>query len=242
MDPSVELRNIVYRSDAGRLLFDRASVALYSGSRTLVCGQFASGKGAIVSFLAGLTPPQQGEVRLFGTDITAVDRSRLDRIRRRIGFVFEDSVLVSNLKVIENVALPLHYHTSLSYQESMRRALDLLVDSGYVGDVWALPGPLPLYSKKTVALARAIALKPDVVVFENQETGLTSEERNGLCETLVRYQKAGEGRLLVFTSGDCGDAALVEADRVVEIRDKSFVDPGVLEAAAINGGGGGRGG
>lgn len=222
MAPLVELKHVTFRTERGVVIFDDASLSLYPGERVLVYGPFSSGKGVLVKFLAGFLRPDRGEVFIYDTDLTGLDRVKLDRVRRQVGYVFEDSALVSNLKAIENVALPLLYHTSMGRDESMEKALELLESVSYRGDIWALPGVLPMYEKKLVAVARALALSPDLVVFEHLEAGLTSEERSHIAEILKGYHNGEAGRLLLFTTSNREDGALIEAGREVMITDHGF--------------------
>ena len=222
MTPLIELKGVTFVSDRGALLFDDADLSLFAGERVMVSAPYASGKGAFVKLLCGLARPVSGSIVLFGEDIVQMDRSGLDRTRRMAGFVFEDSALISNLKVIENVALPLLYHTSLGRDESMERALRLLETVGYALDVWLLPGALPIYERELVILARALALGPQAVVFEHLEVGLTEPQKRHIAGVLTGYQESSPERLLVFTSEKEEIKTLIRADRVVRIEDRGF--------------------
>lgn len=222
MSPLIELKDITFRTDKGILLFNEAELSLYAGERVHIYGPFSSGKGVLVKFLAGLFKPDKGTISIYGTEITGLDRRKLDKVRRKVGFILEDSPLISNLKVIENVALPLLYHTPFGRDESMMKALKLLDEVGYSGDVWALPGVLPLYEKKLVAVARALALGPQVIVYENLTAGLTSTERTQIYGVLTKYHEGSIDRLLVFTSSNVDNAGQINASRVVRIEDHGF--------------------
>lgn len=218
MGTIVEIKSISCYTEAGRPLFEDASLSFSSGERVLVIAPVASGKSVLIRMLAGLIKPDKGTVEVFGEDISALARDELNKLRQRIGFVFHDSVLISNLKVIENVALPLMYHRSaISFEEAMQEAARLIEGTGFRGDLWGLPGMLPLYAKKEIALARALVLKPEIVVCENLWDGLTDTEKRSLSLLLIKYQEANPASLLVFTALNEAEASLVRPGRVVRI-------------------------
>lgn len=224
MPPVIELRDVTCRGNDGRVIFENVNLSLSGGEKVLITAPIASGKSTLLRLIAGLVKPDSGEVRVFGKDIASLDFEELNRLRVRIGFVFQDNALISNLKVIENVSLPLLYHTQLAYEEAMEKARDLLDLSGYRGDPWVLPGPLPMYAKKEVAMARALSMDPDVIVCENLWEGLTEMEREHLAKLLLWYLRTGSERLLVFTANNETDARLISPGRVIRIEGNKIVE------------------
>lgn len=223
-NPLIELRGITLRTDDGAFIFNGANLSLYPGERVLVTAPVASGKGVLIRLISGLVRPDEGSVILFGTDISDLKSERLAAIRKRLGLVFQDSILISNLKAVENVALPLLYHTDLPYDDAMARAMELLGLAGYRGDSWALPGPLPQHAKKEVAIARALALEPQALICESLSEGLTIEEQERLAGLLLKYQEQRPESLLVFTSTGTAEASLYRPDRVIRIEGRDFTE------------------
>jgi len=213
----IEIRDVTCFTEDGRTIFDRITLTLSEGERVLVTAPIASGKGLFIKLIAGMERPASGSITVFGTDTSALSVHALNNIRKRIGFIVHDNILISNLKVIENVALPLLYHAGLSYNESIRRAATLLSSVGYKGSPWELPGPLPLYLKKTVAVARSLALDPQIIVCENLSEGLMPSENDFLSDIIVEYQEAQAGRMAVFTAAAGTDVSRIRPSRVVRI-------------------------
>ncbi|MBI2412289.1 MAG: ATP-binding cassette domain-containing protein [Deltaproteobacteria bacterium] len=225
MGTLVDIKSVSCYTEAGRPLFEDASLSFSDGERVLIIAPLASGKSVLIRMLAGLSTPDKGTVTVLGEDIAALAKEDLNRLRQRIGFVFHDSVLISNLKVIENVALPLIYHrSSLSYEEAMQGAASLIAETGFRGDLWGLPGMLPLYAKKEIALARALILKPEIVICENLWDGLTDTEKRGLSLLLLKYQESNPGSLLIFTALSDADAPLVRPGRVLRIDGSRIIE------------------
>lgn len=222
----IEFDEVTCLSEDGRKIFDGVNLGLSEGERVLVTAPMASGKGLFIKLLAGIERPCSGSVTVFGTDMSGLSLQALNKLRMAMGFIVHDNILISNLKVIENVALPLLYHAGLSYSEALRRAAALLTSVGYKGSPWELPGPLPLYLKKTVAVARALALEPRIIVCENLSEGLMPSENDFLSGLLVEYHKAKEGRLAIFTAANNADAERIKPTRTLRI-----AGGGIVEAA-----------
>jgi ABC-type transporter Mla maintaining outer membrane lipid asymmetry ATPase subunit MlaF len=223
MPALIELKDLSCCAEDGSVVFDSVDLKFSGGEKVILTGPLGSGKGRFVRMLAGVVPPVKGKLFLFGTDTSGLDMDELNVIRRRMGFVLQESTLISNLKVLENAALPLLYHSDLSQEECMERALKLLGRTGYKGGLWDLPAHLPLHSKKEVAVARALALAPEIVVCENISSGLTDDEKERMAGFLTDYHGAMPGRLLIVSSNADLDMQLYEPDRVVRIVDRKLV-------------------
>lgn len=218
----IELRGVSNFEKDGRAIFDNAELVLSGGERIIISAPLASGKSVLLRMLAGLSKPDEGAVYIFGRDIASAAPEELSGIRKRMGFVFQDSVLISNLKVIENVALPLLYHSDFSYEECLERALVLLDKTGFRGEAWGLPGPLPVYAKKEATIARALALEPEIIVCENLSSGLTNSEMEHLTGVLLEYHGKRPDRLLVMTTYIDSEIDLIKPDRVIRIVNGKF--------------------
>lgn len=220
----VELINVSSFTETGSAVFDGANLRLIAGERVLITAPVASGKSLFLKLLAGLSRPEKGVVFLFGRDMAELDADGLNQARSRMGFVFQENILISNLKVVENVALPILYHGSISYEEAMKRSFELLDMTGFRGDAWSLPGPLPHYAKKEVALARALALDPDIVVCENIWDFLKDDEKTHISALLNGYQARHRGALMIFTANSENDAQYSRPDRVIRIESGGFTE------------------
>ncbi|MBI5492205.1 MAG: ATP-binding cassette domain-containing protein [Deltaproteobacteria bacterium] len=223
MGPLIEIKDLTSSSDDGRKIFEGASLALSGGEKVLVTAPVSAGKSLLLKLIAGLVRPEGGVVRVFGEDIANLSGDGLKSIRKRMGFVFQDTTLISNLKVIENVALPMQYHTEISYASSMERARLLLEEAGFTGDLWALPGPLPLFAKKEVAAARALSLEPEIILCENITDGLTEFEKERVASFILGYHASG-GKLLILTSNTGDEETFFRPGRMVRIEGRRLVE------------------
>lgn len=227
MPDIVEINNAcVYEKD-GRSIFEGVNLRLGSGEKVFLVAPLGSGKGLLLRWIAGMERPAKGSVRVLGQDISTLDADGLNALRCRLGLVVHENCLISNLKVIENCLLPLLYHTNMPYDEAMKKAGALLESAGFTGDPWEMPGPLPNYVKKQIAIARALVLDPEIIVCENLSDGLTSVESARLFELILNYRSSSHCALFLFTSNDMDDAAFVKPDRILRIENNRIVEEGV---------------
>lgn len=220
----IELKDVTCFSGDESSFIDAANVKFLRGEKVVVLAPMASGKGLLINLVAGLVRPYEGTVYVFGQDTTWLDGEAINAIRQKIGFVFPECTLISNLKVIENVALPLLYHSDLTYDECMERSLKLLGSAGYRGGVWDQPGHLSPYARKAVATARALAMAPEIVVSEDLTIGLTEPQKAGLAAVTSEYHKTHDRSLLLHITYEESDIDLIRPDRVVRFEGNRLVE------------------
>jgi phospholipid/cholesterol/gamma-HCH transport system ATP-binding protein len=222
LPPLIEIKGLFYETEGGISLFEDVNLEFWGGEKVAFIGPLSSGKIELLRILSGIARPKKGDVCLFGQAIGEISRRELDKLRERIGFIFLNPTLISNLKVIENVALPILYHTSDSNDEVIKKARLLLEDVNYMGDVWSLPGILPFFARKIVAFARAMSLNPDIVMCDRYLVGLDSEQRQHMLDLLNGFHQKKDGRLTLITSDDEKEIKSLELDRVFKIEGKTL--------------------
>ena len=220
----IELKDMTcFRGDQ-RSFIEGANVKFLSGEKVAVLVPSDSARGLITNLIAGFVNPYKGKVYVFGQDMAWLDDEARNGLRQNIGFVFPECMLISNLKVIENVSLPLLYHSDLTYDECMERSLRLLGSAGYRGEIWAPPGALSLYALRAVATARAMAMEPDILVCEDITGGLSADQRAKLMDVTSEYHSTRKGSLLLHITYQESDIDLINPDRVVRIDGNRFVE------------------
>jgi len=161
----------------------------------------------LVRVLTGLTLLQEGRVLVLGSDLGLLSRDGQDEVRRRIGIVYPDGGLISNLKILENVTLPLLYHTGESSREIEKRAIALLDRFGCRGVLFELPGNLSASWRRRAGFARAFALEPEVIIYHWREGGLDMEERELFLREAVAFHGEAPGRTTIFLTPHAGALA-----------------------------------
>lgn len=180
---------------------------LIPGSQTTVfLGPSGAGKTVLMKHIIGLLKPDTGQIMIDGEDITKATGKDLYRIRKKFGMLFQDSALFDSMSVAENVAFPLVHHTSLKSVQIaaiVERKLDLV---GMPGTGDKFPAELSGGMRKRVALARAIVMEPQIVLFDEPTSGLDPINAASVCEMIENTQKV-LGMTYVVISHDI-DAAL----------------------------------
>ena len=199
------LHNVTFRASAGKV------TAVVTGSRTL--------DELLIRLLLGLVAPETGTVQIFGHDISTTTPRVMTVIRRRIGVVSPVGGLVSNLKVWENVVLPLEYHTDLAPEEIETRGREALRLIGYEGKLMILPGLLSPFERRQVGCARAMALGADLMVYDNLFEGLLPAEQTQLRDAVHSFQKNVPGRTALFFSSVTNQTEGLLLDDTVTLTD-----------------------
>lgn len=213
---TLSLENVTFGFN-GTELFKGIDLRVFQGEIFAIVGTSGSGTSTFLKLCIGLLKPQQGVIRIYGIDITTVSFQKLNEIRLRIGFVFQDGGLISNMTLFENVALPLRYHTSL-YDEAIRDIaegkLSLVEISGYEG---YFPAQLSMEYKIRAGLARALALDPMLIFYDEPAAGLDEDKSNSLLR-LIKRLRDEFGVTSVVVSHNM-DFATSIADRIAVIGD-----------------------
>lgn len=220
----IEIKDLYHVAGNGVVIFEGVDVEFYSGERVAIIGPHGSGKTALIRLFLGLDKPKRGGIYLFGKDAGALERSELDRHRQNIGVILEDAGIVSNLKVIENVMLPLQYHTDIASDNIMERAISLLDYVGYRGDIWSLPGPLPAYTKKRVALARAMSLDPTIMLYDMLLEGLDDTQSSAMLGLVDKFHMDKKERLSIMTVNNEKDIKEITLDRILRIENRRILE------------------
>ncbi|OQC38140.1 MAG: putative phospholipid import ATP-binding protein MlaF [Acidobacteria bacterium ADurb.Bin051] len=169
--PLFEIRGLVKRYE-GRAVLAGLDFDVARGECFAILGRSGCGKSVTLRQLVGLERPDAGTVRFDGTDLTTLSEEELYPVRRRVAMLFQSGALFDSLDVFENVAFPLREHARLAPDELARRVAEKLALVHLTGSEERLPAQLSGGMRKRVALARAIALDPEAVLFDEPTTGL----------------------------------------------------------------------
>lgn len=208
----VECRNVSFGYDQRRIL-DDVSFTVPRGKVTALMGASGGGKTTVLRLIGGQIRPQSGELLFDGQDVSALDREGLYRIRRRMGMLFQFGALFTDLSVFDNVAFPLREHAGLP--ESLVRDIVLMKLNavGLRGARDLLPSQVSGGMARRVALARAIALDPDLVMYDEPFAGLDPISL-GTAAHLIRNLNDTLGITSIVVSHDLEETFHI-ADQVI---------------------------
>jgi phospholipid/cholesterol/gamma-HCH transport system ATP-binding protein len=167
----VDVRGVGYAID-GRTIFDGLDLQARRGEITAVMGPSGTGKTTLLRLLMGAIRPSVGRISVFGEDVGALNRAGLYALRRRVGMLFQNGALMSDLTVFENVAFPLRAHARLPEPLLRRLVLMKLQAVGLRGAAELVPSALSGGMARRVALARAIAMDPELLIYDEPFVGL----------------------------------------------------------------------
>ena len=220
-DPLIELRNVHFGYGAQQVLRG-LSLSVPRGKVTAIMGASGGGKTTVLRLIGGQQRAQQGEVLFDGQDVGRMDMAQLYAARRRMGMLFQFGALFTDMSVFENVAFPLREHTDLS--EALVRDIVLmkLHAVGLRGARDLMPAQISGGMARRVALARAIALDPELVMYDEPFAGLDPISL-GTAAQLIRQLNDAMGLTTVLVSHDL-EATFKLADHVV------ILGPGVIAA------------
>jgi phospholipid/cholesterol/gamma-HCH transport system ATP-binding protein len=166
---------------------------------TVVAGPSGTGKSVMINHLIGLMFPDQGDVLVHGESLRTMKMSKLLETRKKFGILFQDGALFGSMSVYDNVAFPLRQHTNLSESEIHAIVDQRLGDVGLTAAAERLPNELSGGMKKRAGLARALVLEPDIVMFDEPDSGL-DPVRTSLLGTLIRKMHEQHGGTYIVIS------------------------------------------
>src|SRR5919109_154369 len=170
MTPVIELHAVHIAFDSHEVLRG-IDLSVLKGETLTIMGGSGSGKSVLLRLLAGLIKPDRGEIRIDGTDIVPLNEDAMLSFRQRMGVVFQQAALFDSMSVADNIAYPLREHTMLDEAAIQQRVAELL-------DIVGLP--------KRVGIARALAMKPALVLYDEPTSGLDPGNAKMISQLIVQ--------------------------------------------------------
>jgi phospholipid/cholesterol/gamma-HCH transport system ATP-binding protein len=231
-DVIVEFEN-VSKAYGARQVLAGTSLKIRKGEVLCVLGPSGTGKSVTLRHINGLEHPDKGDVRVFGQSVVGLSEEALSPVRRRVAMLFQGGALFDSMDVEENVAFPVREHTGKSDAEVADLVAEKLLMVGLPGTQKKMPSELSGGMRKRVALARSIALEPEIIMYDEPTTGLdplTSEKIAQLIADL-------NARLQITSIAVTHDvvAARTIADRIAFLHQGRFQFVGTFDEAARGG-------
>jgi phospholipid/cholesterol/gamma-HCH transport system ATP-binding protein len=204
--------------DAGHPdFFEGFSCDIAAGCTALLITSREDESIALKRIITGLSPLLSGSLLIDGQDTSRMDQADLCRLRRRIGVIPGNGGLVSNLKLWENITLPLLYHAGRVTPDDEKKALDYLAGLGYSGSVMALPAHLTIYEKRMAAMVRTFLCKPPIVLYCDCFEGISPSSRTSFFQAATGFHAAAAGRTSLYLTSSPELAADLAVDRVITV-------------------------
>lgn len=187
----------ISKSFGRQKVLDELDLTLESKKITCIIGRSGGGKSVLLKHIIGLVKPDSGQIFVDDIDISTLNESELNEIRKNFGMLFQDAALFDSMTVGENVAFPLKEHRRLPKKEMEQIITDKLLQVGLTGVTEKMPSELSGGMRKRVGLARALALDPKIILFDEPTTGLDPI----MCDAI--------DRLIVETQQNTGSTCVV---------------------------------
>jgi phospholipid/cholesterol/gamma-HCH transport system ATP-binding protein len=202
------------------------SLQVTRGETVAVLGRSGIGKSVLLKLIIGLQPSDSGSVKIDGQEIAGLDVQQLNEVRKRIGFLFQEAALYDSLTVEENVAFPLSRHTNISAADRKKRVRELLGSVGMDQDLEKMPSEISGGMQKRVGLARALALDPNILLFDEPTAGLDPITAAEIGKLILELKQKREMTAIVVTHDIRG--AKVFSDRMALIHEGNILADGPL--------------
>jgi len=215
-------------SHGERMIFDGIDLDIKAGRVTAIMGPSGTGKTTLLKIIGGQLQPSSGTVQVYGEEVPALNRTALYRLRKRMGMLFQSGALLTDISVFDNVAYPIREHTRLPQRLVRDLVLMKLQAVGLRGAAQLMPAELSGGMARRVALARAIALDPSLVLYDEPFTGQDPISM-GILVKLIRELNDALGLTSIVVSHDVRETAAI-ADYVYLLSQGKVVDHGPPEA------------
>ena len=226
--PVITIKGL-YKSFGNTQILKGVDLTVKKGENLVVLGKSGSGKSVLIKCLVGLVTADQGELKVFDTDITKLNNHQLNAVRIKIGFLFQNSALYDSMTVKDNLSFPLKRHskklTSLEVENSIIEALESV---GLEEAINKMPSELSGGMRKRIGLARTLILRPEIILYDEPTTGLDTITSREISELILSIQKKYKTTSIIITH-DMACAKLT-GDRLVILKDGLMVAEGSYEA------------
>jgi len=197
------------------------------GQTLSVLGRSGTGKSVLLKLIIGLQKPDSGSIFVHGEEITKLRTKELNEVRKKVGFLFQQAALYDSMTVAENVEFPLRRHTRMSGDERKKRAQELLASVGMESDTDKMPSEISGGMQKRVGLARALALDPEILLFDEPTAGLDPITASEIDDLIVKLQKERQITSVVVTHDIQG--ARTVSNRLALLRDGQILIQGTFD-------------
>jgi phospholipid/cholesterol/gamma-HCH transport system ATP-binding protein len=227
MDPQPVVVKGLRKSFGEQQVLKGIDLAVDKGEILAILGRSGTGKSVFLRLLIGLEQPDAGTISIRGEDTTHLPMDQLNEMRKKVGFLFQEGALYDSLTIAENVAFPLRRHTKLSDSERADKVRALLNSVGLDKDLEKMPSDISGGMRKRVGLARALALDPEILLFDEPTAGLDPITAAEIGKLIQKLREERNVTSIVVTHDM--HAAHHFSDRLVMLKEGNILISGTFE-------------
>ena len=224
--PAIAIQDL-RKTFGNQKVLNGVSFQVAQGETVAVIGRSGGGKSVLLKLVIRLQMPDSGSIRVADKEMTKVDEKQLTEVRKKIGFLFQQAALYDSLTVEENVAFPLSRHSEMSVEEQGKRVRELLGEVGMDQDREKMPSQISGGMQKRVGLARALALDPEILLFDEPTAGLDPITAAEIGKLIVELKQKRQMSAVVVTHDVHGAKAY--SDRMVLLHKGSIQAEGSFD-------------
>lgn len=222
-DTSAEKTNVIEiaglkKSFGNNHVLKDVSANLQKGENLVVLGKSGSGKSVLIKCIIGLIVPDAGKINILGNDISAMSQAEIDKMRAKVGFLFQNNALYDSMTIRENLEFPLRRHWDKTRKESVNDlVIEALTDVGLQDTIDKKPNELSGGMRKRIALARTLILKPEIILYDEPTTGLDPITGKEISHLMLDIQKKyNTSSIIISHDMNC---VKITANRIVMLID-----------------------
>lgn len=213
----IEFKNVHKSFDENKVLRG-LNLSVFKGENLVILGKSGSGKSVTIKCIVGLTKVDSGEILVFGTDITQLHYAELNKVRMKIGFLFQNGALYDSMTIRQNLEFTLKHHDKELSEKEIETAInEALLDVGLLDVIHKMPSELSGGMKKRIGLARALIIKPEIILYDEPTSGLDTITSREIDELILGIQKKRETTSIIITHDLA--CARITGDRIMIIKD-----------------------
>lgn len=215
--PIIAIKNL-HKTFGDNEILKGINLEVYKGENVVVLGRSGSGKSVTIKCLVGLVKADKGKIEISGEDVTNLTYKELNEVRVRIGFMFQNGALYDSMTIRQNLAFTLKHHTrNLSEDVIEKEIIEALDSVGLKDSIDKMPSELSGGMNKRIALARAIIIKPEIILYDEPTSGLDTITSREISELIVSVQKKYKTSSIIITH-DMACAKMI-ANRILILKD-----------------------
>lgn len=222
----IKVENL-HKSFNGNKVLNGISFEVPKGTTTVVLGRSGTGKSVLLKCIVRLLKPDSGSIFIDGKNVFELDRKELNELRKNIGFLFQSAALYDSMTVKENLAFPLLRHTELTENEIESKITEMLELVGLSDAINKMPAELSGGQKKRIGLARALILRPKIMLYDEPTTGLDPVTSKEIARLIVDMQNKFQMTNIVVTHDMV--VALSTADKILLLEKAKILFEGNVE-------------